>query len=85
MNFLESQDADKVPAIATGTIDIANPSYSNQIRQQITEYNGGDDSLDGSEMTIRLYDFLGYGYVGLSAENIMVGGDPCFRAVKKPA
>lgn len=76
LNFLESQDADKVPAIATGTIDIANPSYSDQIRQQITEYNGGDDSLDGSEMTIRLYDFLGYGYVGLSAENIMVGGDP---------
>lgn len=82
LNFLESADADKVPAIATGTVDIADPSYSDQIRQQITEYNGGDDSFDGSVMTIRLYDFLGYGYVGLAAENVMVGDDPASEESK---
>ena len=38
--------------------------------QQIQEYNGGDESFDGSVVTVRLYDFLGYGYVGLSADNI---------------
>ena len=44
--------------------------------EQIKEYNGGDESFDGNVITVKLYDFLGYGYIALSADNIKVGDDP---------
>lgn len=76
LNFLETLEDDKVVGVEAGTIDIGDPSYSTEVRNQITEYNGGDDSLDGSAITVRMYDFRGYGYVGLSADNVKVGNDP---------
>lgn len=82
LNFLETLEDDKVVGIEAGTIDIGDPSYSSEVRNQITEYNGGDDTFDGSVVTIKLYDFLGYGYIALSAENIKVGDDPASDASK---
>lgn len=82
LNFLESQEDDKVVGIESGTIDISEPSYTTEVRNQVTEYNGGDDSLDGSKITMRMYDFLGYGYVGLSADNVKVGSDPASEESK---
>ena len=72
MNFLETQEDDKVVGVESGTIDIADPSYSTEVRNQITEYNGGSEDFDGDVITLRLYDFLGYGYVAMSADNIKV-------------
>ncbi len=82
LNFLETLEDDKTVGIEAGTIDIGDPSYSGEVRKQITEYNGGDDSLDGDVVTIKLYDFLGYGYIALSANNVNVGGDPASDASK---
>lgn len=76
LNFIETGETDKVSALTAGTADITDPSYSTEVAQQIAEYNGGDDSFDGSVITTRLIDFRGYGYVGLSADNVNVGGDP---------
>ena len=52
------------------------------VRDQITQYNGGDDTLDGDKITIKLYDFLGYGYIAMSADNVKVGSDPASDASK---
>jgi len=76
LNFLETLEDDKTTGIEAGTIDIGDPSYSTEVRKQIAEYNGGDETLDGDVVTIKLYDFLGYGYIALSADNVNVAGDP---------
>ena len=73
LNFLETQEADMITGITAGTLDFASPSYSMEVANQIAEYNGGDPSLDGSVITTRLIDFRGYGYIGISAENVKVG------------
>jgi len=82
LNFLETLEDDKVVGIEAGTIDIGDPSYSSEVRKQITEYNGGNESLDGDVVTIKLYDFLGYGYIAMSADNVKVGSDPASEASK---
>lgn len=82
LNLIETQDADKVPGIDAGTIDISDPSYSTETAAQIAEYNGGDDSLDGSKITTRLVDYRGYGYVGIASGNVKVGDDPASEESK---
>lgn len=82
LNAIETQEADKITGIQAGTIDVADPSYSLEVEKQIAQINGGDDSLDGSIITTRLHDFLGYGYVALSADNVKVGDDPASDASK---
>lgn len=82
LNFLETLEDDKTVGIEAGTIDIGDPSYSSEVRKQITEYNGGNEALEGDVVTIKLYDFLGYGYVALSANNVKVGTDPASDASK---
>ncbi len=82
LNLIETQEADKVPGIDAGTIDISDPSYSTEVAAQIAEYNGGDDSLDGSKITTRLVDYRGYGYIGIAAGNVKVGDDPASQESK---
>ena len=82
LNAIETQEADKITGIQAGTIDVADPDYSLEVEKQIAQINGGDDSLDGSIITTRLHDFLGYGYVALDAENVKVGDDPASEASK---
>lgn len=82
LNFIETKEADMINGIDTGTIDIATPSYSTEVANQIAELNGGDPSLDGSVITTKLIDYRGYGYIGLSADNVKVGDDPASDASK---
>ena len=82
LNFLETQVADKVTGVEAGTLDISDPSYSTEVADQITQYNDGDDSMDGSVITTRLIDYRGYGYIGLAANNVKVGDDPASEASK---
>ena len=76
LNLIETQETDKVTGVTAGTTDVSDPSYSTEVAGQIAEYNGGDESLDGSVITTRLIDYRGYGYIGISAENVKVGDDP---------
>ena len=75
LNFMESAEADKVTGITAGTMDITDPSYSTDIASQVADINGTED-LDGPQITTRLIDYRGYGYVGLAANNVKVGSDP---------
>lgn len=82
LNFKESLEDDKTVGIQSGDLDISDPSYSTEVMKQVTEYNGGDTSFDGNVVTVKLYDFLGYGYIGISADNVKVGDDPASEASK---
>ncbi|MBR1811210.1 MAG: ABC transporter substrate-binding protein [Clostridia bacterium] len=74
LNFLESNDDDKVPGIEAGTFDVSDPSYSKDVVEQITSYNNGE-GIVGDVVTTKLYDFLGYGYIALNSKNVSVGGE----------
>lgn len=80
LHFLESNEADKVPGIQAGTLDIADPSYETKVAKQIAEANGFApedwEKFDGPVMTTKLIDYRGYGYVGINPNNVKVGDDP---------
>jgi len=73
IQFREGQDADKVPGVAAGTIDITSPTYSVEMAKAIANYNGG--TLSGDVITAQMADNLGYGYIGFNAELVKVGED----------
>ncbi len=81
INLKETQEADMLTGVQSGTLDIANPSYSKQVAQQIAEYNGTDE-LAGPVMTTELVDYRGYGYIGIAANNVKVGTDPASEQSK---
>lgn len=80
LNFLETNDDDKVPGIEAGTFDISDPSYSKDVVAQIEKYNNG--GITGDVITTKLYDFLGYGYIALNSKNVSVGGEIASDASK---
>ena len=81
LNFQQCMsDDDKLNGVITGTIDIADPSFSNDTVEAIEKANGGE--LDGDKITTNTVDNLGYGYLGISAACVNVGGEPGSEASK---
>ena len=81
LNFQQCMsDDDKLNGVITGTIDIADPSFSNDTVEAIEKANGGE--LDGDKITTDTVDNLGYGYLGMSAACVNVGGEPGSEASK---
>lgn len=78
--FREGQDADKISGLIAGTIDITDPSYSTEAAKAIQQANGG--ALSGDVITTRMVANLGYGYVGINAKNVCIGGKPGSDASK---
>lgn len=80
-NMIETKEADMLNGLSTATIDIAAPSYSTDLAAQIAEINGSED-LEGNVITTILTNYRGYGYVGISADNVKVGNDPASEESK---
>ena len=81
LNFQQClSDDDKLNGVITGTIDIADPTFSNDTVDAITKANGGE--LDGDKITTDTVDNLGYGYLGISSACVNVGGEPGSEASK---
>ena len=81
VNFLQcTTDDDKLNGVVTGTIDITDPSFSNDTIAAIEAANGGE--LDGAVVTTDTVDNLGYGYIGMNANVTNVGGEPASDASK---
>ena len=80
IQFREGQDADKVSGVSAGTLDITDPSYSAETAKAIAQANGGQ--VSGAVITTAMVANLGYGYVGIHAGNVSVGGEPESRASK---
>ena len=80
IQYKEGQDADKVPGIVSGTLDITDPSYSGEVAKAIAEANGG--AVSGDVITTNMVANLGYGYTGICSKNVCVGGDSASEASK---
>ena len=76
----ETLSPDKVSGVTTGTLDITDPDATAENIQMIKDANGGE--LEGDSIHVTAVDFLGYGYIGLNAQNISVGGEAGSEASK---
>lgn len=75
VQFKETGESDKISAITTGTADVSNPSGSKTKFEEIRSYNSNGE-LTGETITTSQVDNLGYGYIGLNADTVNVGGNP---------
>lgn len=82
VNFFETlSEDDKLNGVVTGTIDITDPSMSVDTVKAISDKNGGA-GLVGDVITTDLVNNLGYGYIGMNANVMNVGGDGSSEASK---
>ena len=82
VNFFETlSEDDKLNGVVTGTIDITDPSMSVDVAKAISDKNGGA-GLVGDVITTDLVNNLGYGYIGMNANVMNVGGDGSSEASK---
>ncbi len=65
-------DEDMLDGLITGVVDIASPNFSTQTVQTILNVNGGE--LSGPMIQTNTINNLGYGYIGISADLVNVGG-----------
>ena len=70
----ESVDSDYVPGTVTGTFDFSMPTISDATVKAIKDANPNKD-LVGDTLTTYLIDYRGYGYLGINADLVNVGGD----------
>ena len=78
--FQEGSDGDKLAGVVSGQFDITDPIFSQSTVDSVKEYNGGE--LTGSVITTDTVDNLGYGYIGVCAATVNVGGDKASDASK---
>lgn len=81
LQFKTTAEADKVPAVVQGTVDISEPSISKEALGQISAENSNGEA-NGDVLSIALTDYNGYGYIGMNSQNVCVGDDPASDASK---
>lgn len=70
----ETTEADKVTGVEQGTIDITDPSGSKTVFEQIAKINSNGE-ISGDKIVTSSVDNLGYGYIGMNADTVNVGGE----------
>ncbi len=82
VNFQQcTTEGDKLNGVVTGTIDLTDPTINDDTISAIKKANGNKE-LTGDKITTDLVDNLGYGYIGICANNVKVGSDPSSDASK---
>lgn len=81
LKLQETSDADKLTGMATGLFDITDPTFSGETAEAIGSYNGNGE-LSGSVLHTVAVDNLGYGYIGINADTVLVGDDPASEQSK---
>ena len=81
IKFQETADSDKMTGLITGLFDITDPSFTNDVVDAIKGANSNGE-LVGDVVTTNSVDNLGYGYIGINADTVNVGGDPGSEASK---
>ena len=74
-------EADNLPGVVQGTVDIAEPAISKEVMTNIKKENSNGE-LTGNKLATSLVDFNGYGYVGMNSNNVSVGKDGSSEASK---
>lgn len=72
LNFQETDAGNKFAGVKAGTFDITDPNFDTATVDAIKEANGGE--LTGQVVTTYTVDNLGYGYIGICANTVNVGG-----------
>lgn len=81
LQFKESTDADKIAGLVQGTIDITDPNGSKTNFEQIKSENSNGETK-GDKIYLSTVDNRGYGYIGINANRVNVGGEPASDASK---
>lgn len=81
LQWKETAEADKIPGVLQGTIDIADPSISKAAVAQISGENSNGE-VTGDKIGTDLVDYRGYGYIGMNSQLMKVGEDAGSEASK---
>ncbi len=75
VQFKETVDSEIVAGLAAGTVDVGDMNGSKKNYEEIAGYNSSGEISGNVIHTVKV-DNLGYGYIGLNADNVLVGTDP---------
>ena len=81
VQFKETASAEVPSALQTGTADAGEMSYNSARYAEVKSYNSNGE-MTGDVITSSMVDNLGYGYIGINADTVNVGGDPASEASK---
>ena len=81
LKLQETSEADKLTGLVTGLFDITDPAFTGETAEAIGRYNG-DGGLSGAVLQTVAVDNLGYGYIGINADTVLVGDDPASEESK---
>lgn len=81
IQYRETNSNEFVAALSSGTIDVGDMSGSKANYEEIASYNSNGE-IDGDVINTIKVDNLGYGYIGLNADTVNVGGEPASEASK---
>ena len=82
LRLQETQSADMVAGLLSGTFDVATGTAFNDSDVQAIKAANSNGELVGNALTTYTVDNLGYGYIGINAQTVNVGGDPGSDASK---
>ena len=81
IQFKEVDAAEMAAAVKAGTVDAGEMTGSKTKFQEVQSYNSNAE-ITGNIITTSKVDNLGYGYIGICADNVKVGDDPASEASK---
>ena len=73
LQFKETNEADRISGVVNGVIDVTDPSFSKEAVAEIKKANANGE-LNGDVIEVSTVDNLGYGYIGICADTVNVGG-----------
>ncbi|MEA3327404.1 MAG: ABC transporter substrate-binding protein [Chloroflexota bacterium] len=74
VQFKETASAEVPSAVQTGTADAGEMTYSSERYAEVKSYNSNGE-MTGDVISSSMVDNLGYGYIGINAANVNVGGE----------
>ena len=81
IQFKETASAEVATAISTGDADAGEMTGSRTRFEEVASYNSNGE-ITGDVITTSKVDNLGYGYIGMNAETVNIGGEPASDASK---
>jgi len=81
IQFKETDSRDVASALNTGDADAGELSFNMERFKEVMGYNSNGETT-GDVITLIKVDNLGYGYIGINADTVNVGGDPGSDASK---
>ncbi len=80
VNFIVTKDEYKISGVTEDAIDVSVPDFDIDAVNSMLEANQG--SLNGDVLNVKTVDKLGYGYIGINANAVSVGGEGSSEASK---